>query len=161
MIILILVFHMFIEIVDSTRHLSFRTSKDIQRKEMADSSMTDEKQILISYVRAEAAHHAIALKQELSSLGYSVYLVRHSCLIFKWWLFLWQLIDFFINLKAICHHPKYIIVLLLISFKIHSQMLRFFLFLFVCCFFRGEDALGSDNAGTCCQVHISGHYDKF
>jgi hypothetical protein len=101
------------------------------------------------------------LKQELSSLGYSVYLVRHSCLIFKWWLFLWQLIDFFINLKAICHHPKYIIVLLLISFKIHSQMLSFFLFLFVCCFFRGEDALGSDNAGTCCQVHISGHYDKF
>lgn len=80
-IILIFNFQKFIDIFDSTRHLSFRTSKDLQRKEIADSSMTDEKQILISYVRAEAAHHAIALKQELSSLGYSVYLVR--CLLGK------------------------------------------------------------------------------
>lgn len=64
--------------IKGTRHLSFRTSKDLQRKEMADSSMTDEKQILISYVRVEAAHHAIALKQELSSLGYSVYLDVHE-----------------------------------------------------------------------------------
>lgn len=59
----------------STRHLSFRTSKDLDRNQIADSSMTDGKQILISYVRADAAHHALILKQELSSLGFSVYLV--------------------------------------------------------------------------------------
>ena len=58
-----------------SRHLSFRTSKDLNRKQLADSSMADGKQILISYVRADAAHHALALKQELSSLGLSVYLV--------------------------------------------------------------------------------------
>ncbi|XP_063433668.1 uncharacterized protein LOC134715430 isoform X1 [Mytilus trossulus] len=64
--------------IKGTRHLSFRTSKDLDRNQIADSSMTDEKQILISYVRTDAAHHALILKQELSSLGFSVYLDVHE-----------------------------------------------------------------------------------
>ncbi|VDI62669.1 Hypothetical predicted protein [Mytilus galloprovincialis] len=64
--------------IKGTRHLSFRTSKDLDRNQIADSSMNDEKQILISYVRADAAHHALILKQELSSLGFSVYLDVHE-----------------------------------------------------------------------------------
>ncbi|CAC5403742.1 unnamed protein product [Mytilus coruscus] len=64
--------------IKGTRHLSFRTSKDLDRNQIADSSVTDEKQILISYVRADAAHHALTLKQELSSLGFSVYLDVHE-----------------------------------------------------------------------------------
>lgn len=60
------------------RHLSFRASKDLDRCQVADSSVGNiqyAKQILISYVRADAAHHALELKQELSHLGFSVYLV--------------------------------------------------------------------------------------
>ena len=34
------------------------------------------KQILLSYVRAEAAGHALALKAKLTHMGYSVYLVN-------------------------------------------------------------------------------------
>ncbi|KAJ8317747.1 hypothetical protein KUTeg_005651 [Tegillarca granosa] len=61
------------------RHLSFRDSKDLDRCQVADSSVGNiqyAKQILISYVRADAAHHALDLKQELSLLGFSVYLVK-------------------------------------------------------------------------------------
>ncbi|XP_078312301.1 uncharacterized protein LOC111099612 isoform X1 [Crassostrea virginica] len=64
------------------RHLSFRSSKDLERISPADSSVGDVtaavKQILISYVRAEAAQHALRLKQELSALGFSVYLDVHE-----------------------------------------------------------------------------------
>ena len=67
------------------RHLSFRSSKDLERISPADSSVGDVtaavKQILISYVRAEAAQHALRLKQELSALGFSVYLVGLSALL--------------------------------------------------------------------------------
>lgn len=67
------------------RHLSFRSSKDLERISPADSSVGDVtaavKQILISYVRAEAAQHALRLKQELSALGFSVYLVGLSVLL--------------------------------------------------------------------------------
>ncbi|XP_063435796.1 uncharacterized protein LOC134716722 [Mytilus trossulus] len=64
--------------IKGTRHLSFRTSKDLDRNPIADSSMNNEKQILISYVRTDAAHHALILKQELSFLGFSVYLDVHE-----------------------------------------------------------------------------------
>ncbi|KAJ8317746.1 hypothetical protein KUTeg_005650 [Tegillarca granosa] len=63
------------------RHLSFRDSKDLDRCQVADSSVGNiqyAKQILISYVRADAAHHALDLKQELSLLGFSVYLDVHE-----------------------------------------------------------------------------------
>ncbi|KAK3094446.1 hypothetical protein FSP39_001842, partial [Pinctada imbricata] len=64
-----------------TRHLSFRSSKDLDRIPLGDSDHHDKdtgKQILISYVRAEAADHALNLKQELARLGYSVYLDVHE-----------------------------------------------------------------------------------
>ncbi|XP_061171783.1 uncharacterized protein LOC133181268 [Saccostrea echinata] len=68
--------------VNRKRHLSFRSSKDLERVSPADSSVGDVtgsvKQILISYVRAEAAQHALRLKQELSALGFSVYLDVHE-----------------------------------------------------------------------------------
>lgn len=53
----------------------------MERISPADSSVGDVtgsvKQILISYVRAEAAQHALRLKQELSALGFTVYLVSY------------------------------------------------------------------------------------
>ncbi|KAL3864953.1 hypothetical protein ACJMK2_006594 [Sinanodonta woodiana] len=65
------------------RDLSFRSSKDVERQQSADSSnvgvtSSTVKQILISYVRAEAAEHAVTLKEELSALGFSVYLDVHE-----------------------------------------------------------------------------------
>ncbi|KAL5016779.1 hypothetical protein ScPMuIL_006368 [Solemya velum] len=50
------------------------------RQESADStgSLDAGKQILISYARAEAAEHALSLKHELSSLGFSIYLDVHE-----------------------------------------------------------------------------------
>lgn len=68
--------------ISRKRHLSFRSSKDLERISPADSSVGDVtgsvKQILISYVRAEAAQHALRLKQELSALGFTVYLDVHE-----------------------------------------------------------------------------------
>lgn len=68
--------------ISRKRHLSFRSSKDLERVSPADSSVGDVtgsvKQILISYVRAEAAQHALRLKQELSALGFTVYLDVHE-----------------------------------------------------------------------------------
>ncbi|XP_062566077.1 uncharacterized protein LOC134228434 isoform X2 [Saccostrea cucullata] len=68
--------------INRKRHLSFRSSKDLERVSPADSSVGDMtgsvKQILISYVRAEAAQHALRLKQELSHLGFTVYLDVHE-----------------------------------------------------------------------------------
>jgi hypothetical protein len=40
-----------------------------------DAIVPNGKQLLLSYVRAEAAQHALLLKEELSQLGYSVFLV--------------------------------------------------------------------------------------
>ena len=40
-----------------------------------DSTQKNKKQLLISYVRAEAANYALHLKAKLAELGYSVYLV--------------------------------------------------------------------------------------
>ncbi len=63
--------------------MSFRTTKDSERgssvdvKEIIDTC-SDSKQLLISYVRAEAADHALRMKEQLSSLGFSVYLVGVS-----------------------------------------------------------------------------------
>ncbi|XP_046576858.1 LOW QUALITY PROTEIN: uncharacterized protein LOC124284791 [Haliotis rubra] len=65
------------------RQLSFRTSKDTDRQSSVDvtevtDTSPDTKQLLISYVRAEAADHALKLKEELSVLGFSVYLDVHE-----------------------------------------------------------------------------------
>ncbi|XP_014662779.1 PREDICTED: uncharacterized protein LOC106805611 isoform X2 [Priapulus caudatus] len=61
-----------------SRGLTFRSGKDAARSsaggEPCQSCDDDGKEILISYVRAEAAHHAVCLKEELSALGFSVYL---------------------------------------------------------------------------------------
>lgn len=62
------------------KELSFRSSKDLFRQ--LDSDVTDSgakpKQVLISYVRSEAANHALKLKERLTSLGLSVYLDVHE-----------------------------------------------------------------------------------
>ncbi|XP_071090137.1 uncharacterized protein [Haliotis cracherodii] len=65
------------------RQLSFRTTKDTDRQSSVDvtevtDTSPDTKQLLISYVRAEAADHALKLKEELSVLGFSVYLDVHE-----------------------------------------------------------------------------------
>ncbi|XP_067656996.1 uncharacterized protein [Haliotis asinina] len=65
------------------RELSFRTTKDTDRQSSVDVTEVtytspDTKQLLISYVRAEAADHALKLKEELSVLGFSVYLDVHE-----------------------------------------------------------------------------------
>jgi hypothetical protein len=49
---------------------------------MDAGSTSKHKQILISYVRAEAAEHAVRLKKSLISLGFSVFLVSVLSLIF-------------------------------------------------------------------------------
>ena len=58
----------------SCKELSFVSSKDLSWQPSTDSDSVN-KQILISYVRAEAAQHALTLKEQLSALGFSVYLV--------------------------------------------------------------------------------------
>ncbi|XP_069139992.1 uncharacterized protein [Argopecten irradians] len=55
--------------------LSFQSVKDSSRcLESPQAGTLKPKQILISYVRAEAAQHAVELKNQLSALGCSVYL---------------------------------------------------------------------------------------
>lgn len=62
--------------------LSFRSSKDLSRPSTLPTDMTDgqlePKQVLISYVRSEAASHALRLKEWLSKKGLSVYLDVHE-----------------------------------------------------------------------------------
>ncbi len=54
------------------------SSKDQERQVSVDASEDGEpKQVLISYVRAEAAEHALSLKEALLSLNLSVYLVSY------------------------------------------------------------------------------------
>ena len=61
------------------KQLTFQSSKDLDRRTSIEATLTsDPKQVLLSYVRTEAAQHALLLKQELTRLGYSVFLVR-------WW----------------------------------------------------------------------------
>ncbi|XP_070211495.1 uncharacterized protein [Littorina saxatilis] len=84
------------------KQLSFRSSKDIDRLRRATSTTSSadsvldgvvtgskssneqsgthrsKKQLLISYVRAEAADYALQLKTRLAALGYSVYLDVHE-----------------------------------------------------------------------------------
>ncbi|ESO96823.1 hypothetical protein LOTGIDRAFT_231659 [Lottia gigantea] len=63
------------------KELTFCTSKDNTYKSSCssvESVSIPSKQLLISYVRAEAAQHALDLKQQLSSLGFSVYLDVHE-----------------------------------------------------------------------------------
>ena len=60
--------------VYSCKELSFGSGKDLSWQPSTDSDSVN-KQILISYVRAEAAQHALSLKEQLSELGFSVYLV--------------------------------------------------------------------------------------
>ena len=66
----------------SLRQLTFRSSKDVDRivgsRNNSDTQLCEPKEILLSYVRAEAAHHAITLKQELNQLGFQVFLVSRS-----------------------------------------------------------------------------------
>ncbi|KAL8600513.1 hypothetical protein ACOMHN_005007 [Nucella lapillus] len=84
------------------KQLSFRSGKDIDRQRNAGSALAaagsavmtasapnsttadqsslqkDKKQLLISYVRAEAADYALQLKIKLAELGFSVYLDVHE-----------------------------------------------------------------------------------
>ena len=64
------------------KQLTFGSSKDeVRFADNPDCAPVDSKkakQILISYVRAEAAQAALELKRELEKLRYSVYLVSHS-----------------------------------------------------------------------------------
>ncbi|XP_059145474.1 uncharacterized protein LOC131932566 [Physella acuta] len=67
----------------SALRLSFTSSKDINRLSTDDLaprplSTQDSKQLLISYVRAEAAEHALNLKRKLTDIGFSVYLDVHE-----------------------------------------------------------------------------------
>ena len=57
-----------------SRQLTFRRAKDLDHRN--GSHDTRQRQILLSYVRAEAANHALLLKDELLKHGYSVYLVN-------------------------------------------------------------------------------------
>ncbi|XP_013086938.2 uncharacterized protein LOC106071400 isoform X1 [Biomphalaria glabrata] len=66
-----------------TLRLSFTSSKDIDRKPTDETAVRtpvqqDSKQLLISYVRAEAAEHAVNLKRKLTEIGFSVYLDVHE-----------------------------------------------------------------------------------
>jgi len=70
--------------------LSFRSSKDLSRPAPID--VTDGrgagKQVLISYVRSEAAEHALRLKEALVKQGITVYLVKsYREIIFIPWTF--------------------------------------------------------------------------
>ncbi|CAG5114983.1 unnamed protein product, partial [Candidula unifasciata] len=63
--------------------LSFTSSKDIDHfssNNMVTNSqnVSNSKQLLISYVSAEAAEHAVNLKRKLTGLGYSVFLDVHE-----------------------------------------------------------------------------------
>ncbi|XP_005093466.1 uncharacterized protein LOC101852907 [Aplysia californica] len=63
--------------------LSFSSSKDVTRPIKDEpivpaAEVMDSKQLLISYVRAEAAEHALNLKGKLTDLGFSVYLDVHE-----------------------------------------------------------------------------------
>ena len=58
---------------------TFSGSKDVERPVPPCHCRGDvkAKQILLSYVRAEASQYALQLKEELMHLGFSVYLVSH------------------------------------------------------------------------------------
>ncbi|XP_052772831.1 uncharacterized protein LOC128211800 isoform X2 [Mya arenaria] len=60
--------------------LSFRSSKDLDRPASMDvvDGRTPGKQVLISYVRSEAATHALRLKEQLLGQGLTVYLDVHE-----------------------------------------------------------------------------------
>ncbi|XP_060558863.1 uncharacterized protein LOC132719139 [Ruditapes philippinarum] len=64
----------------SINELSFRSGKDVFRQLSSDTNEAGStyKQVLISYVRSEAADHALRLKQQLTTLGLSVYLDVHE-----------------------------------------------------------------------------------
>ena len=47
---------------------------------MEEERSFSHKDILISYVRAEAAQHAVRLKEKLTEMGYSVFLVCDASL---------------------------------------------------------------------------------
>ncbi|KAL4232102.1 hypothetical protein ACF0H5_009678 [Mactra antiquata] len=63
-----------------SKELSFSSGKDVCRQLSSDCTdgTCTAKQILISYVRSEAAQHALRLKQQLISHGLSVYLDVHE-----------------------------------------------------------------------------------
>jgi hypothetical protein len=59
--------------------LTYHSSKDVGRRTSQEEEVENHgklHQILISYVRAEAAQHALDLKKALTDIGYTVYLVR-------------------------------------------------------------------------------------
>ena len=61
------------------KQLTFQTTKDKGRYGSHEATSAFEpKQVLLSYVRVEAAQHALQLKQQLTRLGYSVFLVRQQ-----------------------------------------------------------------------------------
>lgn len=55
-----------------------QTSRKKQEKVVKVKSSKSVKPIMISYARQEAAQHALDLKRQLVSLGFSVYLVKHQ-----------------------------------------------------------------------------------
>ena len=60
------------------RQPTFRTGKDVDRHSLSTDSGESHgrmHQMLISYVRAEAAQHALELKKALTAEGFAVYLV--------------------------------------------------------------------------------------
>ena len=57
--------------------LTFRSGKDVTREiNLSNEEHLGRKQILISYVRAEAAKHALQLKRALTEAGFGVFLVK-------------------------------------------------------------------------------------
>ncbi|XP_064630200.1 uncharacterized protein LOC135489044 isoform X1 [Lineus longissimus] len=63
------------------RQLTYHSSKDVGRRTSQEVEVENHgkmHQILISYVRAEAAQHALDLKKALTDIGYTVYLDIHE-----------------------------------------------------------------------------------
>ncbi|XP_053407823.1 uncharacterized protein LOC123547580 [Mercenaria mercenaria] len=62
------------------KELSFHSGKDVFRQLSSDTTdgSSTHKQVLISYVRSEAADHALRLKEQLTALGLTVYLDVHE-----------------------------------------------------------------------------------
>lgn len=73
---------MFVNYRPEAQHSLKGRKESEKRTRLAKDNLV--KPILISYVRAEAAQYALHLKQELVSLGLTVYLVSISLILFKW-----------------------------------------------------------------------------
>lgn len=62
--------------ISALKQIEFQSSKDADRRISVETAPSSgKKQLLLSYVRSEAAQHALLLKEELTHLGFSVFLV--------------------------------------------------------------------------------------